>query len=209
MELETKGKFKVELRTFFSLTILNMVIAGLIFALGMSLSITQLLDMIDIGQFDPFSIILIGLGVTAIAGGFYWVMEIVEIMDGIDDIKTAYNELGEDERDTITSLIIRMMAYYRSNKPTITRMIALGRIGGVLFLIAGALGMISVGASIASSGFIAENIGQLFGAIIAFGVGIAALLISRYFSTYSRVWDARLKETMKIEETLEQKLEAK
>jgi hypothetical protein len=209
MEFEKKGKFKVELRTFFSLTILNVVVAALTLALGISLSVTPMLDMIDVGKFDPFSVILIGLGIAAIAGGFYWLMEIVEIMDGIDEIKTAYDELGEDEKEAVTSLIVRMMAYYRSNKPTISRMIALGRIGGILFLIAGAVGMISGGASIASSGVMAENVGQLFGAVISFGVGIAAHLISRYFSTYSRTWDARLKETMKIEEALEQKLEAK
>jgi hypothetical protein len=112
MEFEKKGKLKVELRTFFSLTILNVVVAALTLALGISLSVTPLLDMIDIGKFDPFSIILIGLGIAAIAGGFYWLMEIVEIMDGIDEIKTAYDELGEDEKDAVTSLIVRMMAYY-------------------------------------------------------------------------------------------------
>jgi hypothetical protein len=209
MEFETKGKFKAELRSFFGLTILNLVSAALILALGMSLSITQLLDMIDAGHFDPFSAVLLGLGVIAIAGGFYWIMKIAEIMDGIDDIQTAYDELGEDERDTVTSLIIRMMAYYRSNKPTISRMIALGRIAGILFLIAGALSMISAGASIASGGFDAESIGQLSGAITAIGVGIAGLLASRYFTIYSRVWDARLQETIRIEEALERKLEVK
>jgi len=59
-----------------------------------------------------------------------------------------------------------------------------------------------------SSGVMAENIGQLVGGLVALGVGIAGVLISRYFSLYTKVWDARLQETTKIEEVLEKKLEA-
>ncbi len=209
MEFETKEKFKVELRSFFGLTILNLVFGALGLALGMSLAITQLLDMIDSGQLQPLSVLLISLGVTAIAGGFYWIIKIAEIMDGIDDIKTAYDDLGEGEQEPVTGLIIKMMARYRSDKQTISRMTVLGRMGGALFIIAGLLGVIIAGASIASSGFLVEHIGQLVGSITAFGVGIAGLLISRYFTIYTKVWDARLQETAKVEDALKQKLEAK
>jgi hypothetical protein len=48
----------------------------------------------------------------------------------------------------------------------------------------------------------------LVGGLTAFGVGIAGLLISRYFSIYSRVWDARLQETAKVEDALEHEMGA-
>jgi hypothetical protein len=208
MEFDTKKKFKAELRSFFGLTVLNLMIGAIILALGISLAITNVLDIIETGQIALIPIVQIGLGVAAIAAGFYWIIQIAEIMDGMDYIKTTFDELGEGDGEKATSLIIKMMAHYRSNKTTISRMIVLGRIGGALFLIAGAFGMISAGASIADSGILAENIGQLIGGLTAFGVGIAGLLISRYFSIYSRVWDARLQETAKVEDALEHEMGA-
>ena len=209
MEFETKKKFKAELRSFFGLTILNLMIGAIILALGMSLAIINVLDLMETGQIALVPIVQIGLGVAAIAAGFYWIIQIAEIMDGVDEIQTTFDEIGEGDGEKATSLIIKMMAHYRSKKTTISRMVVLGRIGGALFLITGALGTISAGSSMASSGIMAENIGQLVGGITAFGVGIAGLLISRYFSIYSRVWDARLEETAKVEGALEHELEAK
>jgi hypothetical protein len=177
--------------------------------LGISLAVTQLLGMVDAWQIDPLSVLMVGLGAVAIGAGFYWIIQIAEIMDGVDDIKTAYDKLEEGSQEQAAGLIIKMLAHYRSNKTTISRMVVLGRIGGALFLIVGSLGIIAAGASILSSGLMAENLGQLVGGMIALGVGIAGMLISRYFSIYSKVWNARLEETTKIENALEQQLGAK
>jgi hypothetical protein len=209
MEFETREKFKTELRSFFGLTILNLVIGALMLALGISLAVTRLLGMVDAAQIDPLSVLMLGLGAVAIAAGFYWIIQIAEIMEGIDDVKTAYDTLQNGSQEQAAGLIIKMLAHYRSNKTTTSRMIVLGRIGGVLFLIAGGLGMIEAGASIFSSGLMAENLSQLFGGLVAFGVGIAGMLISRYFSMYSKVWDARLEQSARIENALELQLEAK
>ncbi|MDD1747866.1 MAG: hypothetical protein LUQ16_08900 [Methanomassiliicoccales archaeon] len=209
MEYGLKQKFKTELRSFFGLTILNLMIGAMMLALGISLAVTHLLGMVDAGRIDPLSVLLVGLGAMAIGAGFYWIIEIAEIIDGVDDLRTAYEGLDDGDQDHLTGLSIKMMAYYRSNKSTISRMIMLGRIGGGIFLILGALGVIGAGSSIASSGILLENTGQLVGGVIAFGVGIAGLLVSRYFSIYARLWDARLHESAKIEDALEHELEAK
>jgi len=209
MEFETREKFKTELRSFFGLTVLNLIIGALMLALGISLAVTRLLGMVDAGQFDPLSVLMVGLGAVAIGAGFYWIIQIAEIMDGVDDIRTAYDKLESGSQEQAAGLTIKMLAHYRSNKTIISRMVVLGRIGGALFLIVGGLGMIGAGASILSSGLMTESLGQLVGGVVAFGVGVAGLLISRYFSLYSKVWDARLEETARIENALEQQLGAK
>ena len=209
MEMDTRKKFKDEVRSFFGLTILNLVFGALVLALGISLATTRVLDLIETGRLLAMPLILIGLGIIAIACGFYWIIKIAEIMDGIDDIKTAYDKLSKDsDQEPITCLIIQMMAYYRSNKSTISKMIVLGRIGGILFIIAGSIGIISSLVPIASDGLLWENISQIIGGIVAVGVGIAGLVVAHYFRIYSKVWDVRLQETMKIEDALQQKLEA-
>ena len=208
MEINTIERFKAELRSFFGLTILNLVIGAMMLALGISLAVTRMLGMMDLGQIDPLSVLFVGLGAAAIGAGFYWIIQISEILDGVDEIKTAYDALDNGEEAQAAGPIIKMMAHYRSNKTTISRMIVLGKVGGALFIITGALGVVGAWASMVSSGFMAENIGQLAGGLVALGVGIAGVLISRYFSLYTKVWDARLQETIKIEEVLEKKLEA-
>jgi hypothetical protein len=207
MEVNTKEKFRTELRSFFGLTILNLMIGAMMLALGIALAVTTLLGMVDLGQVDLVSVLLVGLGAVGMGAGFYWVLQIAQIMDGVDDIKTAYEELGEGEQEKIAGLVVKMMANYRSNQQTVSRMIVLGKIGGALFMAAGVLGMIGAGASMASEGVVLETISQLVSGVMAFGVGVAGLILSRIFSSYTKVWDARLREAAKIEAALGQKLE--
>src|SRR5512137_625412 len=133
MEVNTKEKFRTELRSFFGLTILNLMIGAMMLALGIALAVTNLLGMVDLGQVDLVSVLLVGLGAVGMGAGFYWVIQIAQIMDGVDDIKTAYEELGEGEQEKIAGLVVKMMANYRSNQQTVSRMIVLGKIGGALF----------------------------------------------------------------------------
>lgn len=208
MEFQTKEKFKAELWSFFGLTILNLVIAALAMGLGISSITTNLFGMIDSSQFQLMSALLMAVGIVAAAAGFYWLIQVAQIIEGVGDLKDAYDGLSEGDGEQATGLFVKMLAYYRSNRSIVSRMTMLGRIGGILFVVVGAIGMAQAGASMASSGVLAENLAQLFGGVMAFGVGVAGFLISRYFSTYSKVWDARLYETELIEETLKQKLEA-
>ncbi len=207
--METRKKFKEELWSYFGLTILNLVIAALILALGISLGIMQILDMVESSRILVIPAILLSLGLMAVAFGFYWLIKVAEIIDGVDDIKTAFEKIdGSANQETITDLIIKMMAHYRANKSTISQMIVMGRVGGFLFLLAGGIGMIGAVIQIATSGFDLIYVGQLIGGATAFGVGVAGLAAARYFSIYSRIWDARLQEGAKAEDLLQQTLEA-
>lgn len=208
MEFETKEKFKKELWSFFGLTILNLVIAALAMGLGISTTLTNLFGMIESSQIQAIMVLLMAIGIMATIAGLYWLLQIAEIIDGVDDLKTAYDGLRDGDGEEATGLFVKMLAYYRSNKSIVSRMILLGRVGGILFLLVGGIGMLQAGASMVSSGVLTENLTQLLGGVTAFAVGIAGFVISRYFSIYSKIWDTRLQETAHIEETLKQKLEA-
>ncbi len=208
MEQDTKAKLRAELRSFFGLTILNLALAAIVMAIGISATVTNVLALIDGSQVQPLSILLMGLGVAAMAAGFYWLLQVVEIVDGVSELKVSYDRLGEGDGEQATSLFVRMLAYYRSNRLTVSRMKVLGRLGGALFIVMGAIGVIQAMATMASSGILTENITQLVGGVVAAAVGIAGFLVARYFSLYSKVWDSRLQEAAKIEDALRQKLEA-
>jgi hypothetical protein len=156
----------------------------------------------------PF--VLTGLGLAAVACGFYWIIKIAEIIDGIDDIKTAYDKFNrENDQEPITHLIIQMIAYYRANRTTVSRMVILGRIGGVLFLAVGAIGLAGGLMAVVSDGLVWETVGQLVAGIMAMGVGIGGLVIAHYFMVYSKVWNQRLDGTAMIEDALQSKLEVR
>ena len=78
-------------------------------------------------------------------------------------------------------------------------------IGGIVFIMGGTLGVIL---AIADPLFTpaALDLLQLGGGIVNIGIGIASLMISRYFQGYTRVWDMRLQKTTKVEEQLMEKL---
>lgn len=210
MEMDTRKRFKDEVRSFFGLTILNLMIAAMILALGISLVTTQVLDLIGSGHLQMMPFVLMGLGFAAVACGFYWIIKIAEIIDGIDDIKTAYDKfIRENDQEPITHLIIQMMAHYRANRTTVSRMAALGRVGGVLFLAVGAIGLAGGLTAVASDGLLWETAGQLVAGIMAIGVGIGGLVIAHYFTVYSKVWTKRLDGTALIEDALQSKLEVR
>ena len=82
-----------------------------------------------------------------------------------------------------------------------------GRIGGVLFLIAGSLSLIYAVYTLLVTCIVLEGLSQLAGGIIAVCVGIGSLLIAKYFTAYAGVWETRLQEEQTIQEALKKKLE--
>ena len=206
---EIKTKFKNEIRSFFGLTVINLVIAALIMALGIGLGVTQLLALVELGTIQLIPLLLVSAGFIAAVAGVYWLIKTAEILDGVDDITSAYEEIPQhDNQEQITGVLVQMIAHYRKNKPIIDTMTILGRIGGVLFLIAGSLSLVYAVNILLTSGIVLEGIGQLAGGIMACGVGIGSLLIAKYFKAYSGVWVTRLQEEQNIQKALEKKLEA-
>jgi len=206
---ELKTKCKNEIRSFFGLTLVNLVIAALIMALGIGLGVTQLLALVELGTIQLLPLLLISAGFIAAISGVYWLIKTAEILDGVEDISSACEKISkQDDKEQLTGVLVQMIAHYRKNQPIIDTMAILGRIGGVLFIVVGSLSLVYAVNTLLTSGIVIEGISQLAGGIIAFGVGIGSLLIAKYFKAYSGVWVARLQEEPNIQEALEKKLEA-
>ena len=206
---ELKTKCKNEIRSFFGLTLINLVLAALIMAFGIGLGVTQLLALLELGKIQLIPLLLISAGFIALIAGVYWMVKTAEILDGVENINSAWEQIPtHDNQDQITDVLVQMIAHYRKNQPTIEIMSILGRIGGVLFLVAGSLSLIYSANTLLTSGIIIEGISQLASSIMAIGVGLGSLLIAKYFKRYSGVWITRLQEEQSIQETLKQRLEA-
>lgn len=207
---EIKTKCKNEIRSFFGLTLVNLVLAALIMAFGIGLGVTQLLALLELGTIQPLPLLLISAGFIAVIAGMYWLIKTAEILEGVEDISSSCEQISkQDNQDQITGVLVQMIAHYRKNQPIIDTMTVLGRIGGVLFLVAGSLSLVYTGNTLLTSGIGIESISQLAGGIIAIGVGIGSLLIAKYFKAYSGVWVTRLQEEPNIQDALKKKLEAR
>ena len=205
---ELKTKCKNEIRSFFGLTLVNIVIAALIMAFGIALGVTQLLTLLELAKIQLMPVLLISAGVIAVIAGVYWLIKTAEILDGVENINSAWEQIStHDNQEQITGVLVQMIAHYRKNQTIIDTMSILGRIGGVIFLVAGSLSLVYAVNILLTTGIVIESISQLAGSIIAFGVGIGSLLIAKYFKRYSGVWQSRLQEEHNIQETLKKKLE--
>lgn len=209
MKNATEKKFRSELHSFFGLIMLNMLTVFGAIGLGTALSVTMLIQGVQLGDIFAPSLILVTLGVVAMACGVYWLIQTVDLTKGVTDIHKAYRDLprGEVKDVTLTALMIRMTALYRANRPLIAKMKVLGTIGGVTLILLGVFLLVSELWTIQTSGFVLDNIDHLIDGGITIAVGVAGLITARYFSIYSKVWDARMAEAAKIEDVLRQKLE--
>lgn len=204
---ELKKKCKNELSSFFGLSVFNIVIAALTLGLGVSVVASPLLTLIQSGQLQLIILLQIIPGMLAVGAGFYWLIKTAEILDGIDDISSAYETIRDyDDEEEITGILVKMMAHYRKNRPTIHTMNLFGRIGGIVFLVVGFVSVVSAIYMLATLGVNLAGLGQLAGGIVAAGVGIGSLLIAKYFKRYSGVWDTRLQQEDGIHETLNMQL---
>ncbi|OPY31777.1 MAG: hypothetical protein A4E32_01379 [Methanomassiliicoccales archaeon PtaU1.Bin124] len=209
MKSETEWKFRKELRSFFGLIMLNLVTAALVMGLSVAFAVNTLNERVQAGDILSLSLLLVPLGAIAMALGVYWIVKTAEMIEGITDIRESYKALpGDASEEQITSLMIKMTALYRANRPVVAKMIVLGTAGGALFILMGGVQLITQLAAVYTSGSVLlDNAFALLAAFMSIGVGTVGVLTAKYFSIYSKVWDARLTETEKIEEALKQKLE--
>lgn len=204
MNLDNRKKFNVEIRSFFGLTIINLVFGALALALGVITVVNNINYLIELSEISFTPIVLICIGGFVFLMGLYWIISSVEILDGITDITEEYKIFkGKITDDYFTSLIIRMMAQYRSNKTIIHRMVFIGRIGGHIFIIAGIIEILLAFYNLNLSYIILDNVISIVGSVITLLLGFAIIIIVRYFNRYTKIWEKRLSDSNKIEKTLQ------
>jgi len=219
---ESSQNFASELRGFFALCILNLVFGAIILAFGIMFIVTSVLALVEGGTSFWFAITqILAWGAIAFLG-FRWILSSVKVLKGITEIRGEYGALEKPvSGETLTGLIIRMMAQYRENRKAIRLMTLICTLGGALFLALGVLNLIAGISAAAGSGplyiFLVQAGltsrlgGSLFFSFLAAGInlaiGVASLLFSSWFRRYSRAWDLRLAEAARSGEALRHAME--
>jgi hypothetical protein len=204
---ETLTRFKSELNSFFALSLLNIVFGALAMAFGVQFIVSSVLGLTG-GQSLPLRIVSGSISMVCFGLGIAWIISSVEIFEGIEGIRTESKDwTGPVSDETLTSGIVQMIAHYRENRKTIRMMILVCTLGGFCFLVLGIINSMEFFSISLSSGRFTLNSYLLIpSALLTLGVALASLLSSYYFSNFSRVWDLRLQETVRSEDTLKKSM---
>jgi len=208
MLTETMAKFQRELKSLHGLAIMNIVFGGLAMALAISIGVQNILPLIQAKNFLLPQLTLVILGFLASVISLRWIISSAETLDGADEIKDDYEKKKASlDEEGLTGLIVKMIANYRENKPTIKKMMLISRIAGVCFLISGTFNFATAVNYIITGAPLWDIFIPALGTAINFAIAAASFTIPHFFSKYSATWDLRLEETAKAEKELRRQLE--
>ncbi len=214
MNKHLREQFKGELRTFFTLSLLNLVFAALAMAFGVTIIVQQATSMagaLRAGLPVYASPVILVVAVLAFLLGLKWITASARIFGGIEEIREASTALaGQGTEEEVTGLIIRMITHYRENRQVIEQMILVCTLGGCCFLVLGILNSVEfVSTGVSSGMFRVDLLDSLLlpSALITLCMGLVSLLNSFLFWKYSSVWDRRMEEITRSEAELQRTME--
>jgi hypothetical protein len=197
-------QFAGELRSFFTVTLLNLVFGALVMAFGLQFIVIPSIALAQGGTPGVIPLLQILAGIAGGVLGIRWIMSSVKILKGISPLRREYRAAMKPVPDEIlTDLIIRLVSHYRDNGKTIRRMIVICALGGGIYIVLGVTNIFQ-GALAGSISF------QILGIITAgmnIAIGMMALLSSLWFHRYTTEWDRRLEKASRSEETLRHEME--
>lgn len=205
----SEQQFGKELMSFFVLVLLNLALGALVMAFGMQIIIMALMEYSG-GKtsFDLSSAALILIGAAGIGIGIFWIKTSAKVFRGIKKVWKEYrNRTVPVSTESLTGWIVALLAHYRENRTVIRQMARIGTIGGAIFL---AFGVANLVQGIQG---VTAHAGQIYGYLAFFAaainltIGLATIHFARGFRTYADVWDLRLDQAGKGEESLKQALE--
>jgi hypothetical protein len=199
--------FPADLRSFYSLCLLSLVLGSLALAFGLRFIVSAVATMTGSGGPQPLSLVEAFAGWAAAVIGFRWVLSGARILRGVSGILRDYQALEGSARlespagaesaggailpQAIDGLALRMMAHYRENWKTYWKIAPISRLGGWIFICLGVLYFIDgFPAWKAASG--STYILPFFAGGLSVALGAAAILVSSRFSAWARAWDRRL-----------------
>jgi hypothetical protein len=208
MKTDVSPQFEDEIRSFWILSILNLVFAAITMAYGIMFIVTRLQEMLNAGTLLLVPLITVIVGFAAAVLGIKWILASVEIFSSIEELKSAYDvKKGEMTPEDSTGFIIQMINQYRTNKATIRTMILVCTAGGCCFLVLGIISSIEFVSAGLTSGVTTLNYLLIPSALLSLGIATVSLLCSYYFRRYASVWDMRLSEISRSENVLEKTME--
>jgi hypothetical protein len=213
---DVSTQFEDEIRSFWILSISNLVFAAITMAYGIMFIVTRLQEMAHAGTLllGPFStwsavpLIMVIVGFSVAVLGIKWIVASVEIFSSVEELKSAYDaKKGEMTPEESTGFIIQMINQYRTNKATIRTMILVCTAGGCCFLVLGIMSSIEFVSAWLTSGMTTLNYLLIPSALLSLGIATISLLCSYYFRKYASVWDLRLSEISRSENVLEKTMD--
>jgi polyferredoxin len=201
-------QFDDEIRSFWILSISNLVFAAITMAYGIMVIVTRLQEMAQSGTLLLVPLIIVIVGLAAAVLGITWILSSVEIFSSIEELKSAYDaKKGQMTPEDSTGFILQMINQYRTNKATIRTMILVCTAGGCCFLVLGIMSSIEFVSAMLTSGMNTLNYLLIPSALLSLGIAMVSLLCSYYFRKYASVWDMRLSEISRSENILEKTME--
>jgi membrane protein implicated in regulation of membrane protease activity len=208
MKTDVSPQFEDEIRSFWILSILNLVFAAITMAYGIMFIVTRLQEMVNAGTLLLVPLISVIVGFAVAVLGIKWILASVEIFSSIEELKSAYDaKKGGMTPEDSTGFIIQMINQYRTNKATIRTMILVCTAGGCCFLVLGIMSSIEFVSAGLTSGMTTLNYLLIPSALLTLGIATVSLLCSYYFRKYASVWDRRLSEISRSENVLEKTME--
>lgn len=201
--MTTPKALQKEANIFLALVIINLMLAALAIGLGMSIIIdpaTALLTGVPADtQTTVYRAASILIGMLSFGLGFAWITRTAEIIGGIGTIHKELDALNATDDTRLTALYIKFLTFYREKHATITWMIHFGRIGSLLFILAG-------GINVAFAILTKQPGYGIIGAIVMIAVGFVCGRITGAFTTHARLWQERLDTSKTIEDQLNTKI---
>jgi hypothetical protein len=208
MKTDTVSQFKTELNSFFVLVLLNMAFGALAMAFGMQYMISSVLGLSSMQRGTVFRIFAGMLSLISFGIGMAWVLASVRVLKGITAVRQEYKKYsGSVPAEILTGWIVRIMAHYRKNKNTIRWMTLICALGGCIFLVLGILNIVQGILAFSGSGSPEMGVFAFVAAGINLTIGCVCLLFTSWFRKYTEVWDRRMEEASRSEDTLRLALE--
>jgi len=192
-----------EIYIFLSLSVVNIIFGAISLAMGIVLIVNNLLNLINLNIFIDISLLYIIAGFGLAGIGFWWLLYSVSLMDFITDIQIKFLKKNQKiTEEKITSLIVKMVSYYRKYNTNIRRMIFIARLGGLFFIINGIISTVDLFYKINPYNQLSNYYMQIAGILLMFIWGILSFLIPRFIKKFATLWEHRIKKSSEAEETI-------
>jgi hypothetical protein len=199
MATKTSEKLKQEVNSFASLALINIVFSAVAMGLGISIIVPNITSIVTTQSVLFSQIVLVVIGGLAFAFSIKWLISSAEMFEVSDELKEDHTKSKTLDEEAQTGLIVKMMAYFRENKPTLKKMMWVSRIAGLCFLISGVFTIITAVIN-ASTGVQLMDVGtQVLGAFIIFAIASAGFIIPHFFGKYTMIWDKRIEKNAEAE----------
>ena len=198
-----------EILIFIGLSVVNIVFSAITLAIGIIFIVNNLFNLIESGKFINLSIayVITGFGLAGI--GFFWIITSASLMDFITDIQIQFfKKTDKISNEKITSIIVKMISYYREKRSNIKKMILISRLGGTFFILNGIISSIDLYIKFNPYFQMTDHIIQIVGITLMFAWGILSLFIPLFIKKFANLWETRLKKSQEAEEIIRKHMES-